>query len=217
MEVTTLQIALFFSNTITRPDELFSTLNNEMDNIFDAIPTSLPLPPEVLDVPLKMMTSSNNKYQCNIARSRIDLFINDNPTISNDMNQLVRLFIDKITTKTEVNRFGFVGSYFIEDENASKRIQDKYFKHTDEDIDEINVRFKRPKVLNNQTTNDNTMINSMVQVNQFTGATRKGLLIQKDINNNLQQATSPYKAKELKTLYDNCIELMSIEVVRELV
>ena len=73
-KIISLQFALFFRDIIERPDVEFSDLNENMMNIFDAMPSIIPIPRELPpEVPIVTQRSELNEYICNISRSRIDL------------------------------------------------------------------------------------------------------------------------------------------------
>ena len=149
-KIISLQFALFFRNNIERPDTEFKNINEEMMNIFDGIPTILPIPKELPpEIPRVTQRSSSNEYTCNIAKSRIDLLfqrINNeksNATILNDFNAKVISFINYVLKKQKIERFGIISRYFHEDLEDIKTIKNKYFKNSIGDI--LRWRYHRTK------------------------------------------------------------------------
>lgn len=47
VHVMSFQLAIFFKQHITRPDQFFSSINDAAGNLFDRMPQIIPLPDEV--------------------------------------------------------------------------------------------------------------------------------------------------------------------------
>ena len=87
VHVFTYQLAIFFTNTITRPDQFLSKLNESSGNIFDSMPQIIPLPPEIPpEIPRVSSTSASGIYSINISLSRMDITMNmvDSPLKEGD-------------------------------------------------------------------------------------------------------------------------------------
>src|SRR3990167_339759 len=70
------QFALFFDQSVMKPEELWQGLNNKMDNIFDKTPIIYPVPNDLKfnEIPIVQMMSASGVYSCNISRGRVDFF-----------------------------------------------------------------------------------------------------------------------------------------------
>lgn len=123
------QLALFFENPLSRPDELSQAFNEQMGGIFDQIPTVIPVPNEtqLLDVPVVQMNSKNGVYSCNIARGRADFFHRGVgkqafTDIKEEFLKEVENFYGFFGEKVKIKRIGFVTRFFIEDSDQDKTI-----------------------------------------------------------------------------------------------
>lgn len=82
------------------------------------MPTILPIPDDAPpEIPTVIMQSSDGKYGCNIARSRIDFVINYNNSQSasvqlEEFMERIRPFAALIFGYKNIIRFGLVGKYF---------------------------------------------------------------------------------------------------------
>lgn len=124
VHVFTYQLAIFFTNTITRPDQFLSKLNESSGNIFDSMPQIIPLPPEIPpEIPRVSSTSASGIYSINISLSRMDITMNmvDSPLKEGDaISDFIlkaKLIIKNIPSDVQLNRIGIIGSYFELDKN----------------------------------------------------------------------------------------------------
>ena len=187
--IISLQFAYFLRDIVSRPDLEFSTLNSEMLNIFDAMPQMIPVPRELPpEVPVMILSSERKEYTCNISRSRIDFILqrtNDeksNLDLLKDFNSKVAGMTKVITSKQEVNRFGMVARYFYQDITAVRTLRNKFFSNAVDGAEELSLRFNRVSESFGYRVNDIHEINSADAVTN--GKIEKGILIQRDINNN---------------------------------
>lgn len=183
-----LQFALFFRDLVNRPDLEFKDLNESLLNIFDAMPTYIPMPPEIPnEVPLVMLRSESNEYTCNISRSRIDLHVQrldykkDNDKLIIDFNSKVKALITYILNKKDVIRFGMVSRYFHESNNAVDDIKKKYFKDSIGEVAELSLRYNKRDIKFEWIIND--MIDITAAEIVIDGVVKSGVFIQRDINN----------------------------------
>lgn len=187
-KIISLQFALFFRDIVDRPDIEFSDVNANMMNVFDAIPSVMPIPRELPpDVPMVTQRSESNEYVCNVARSRIDLHFQrvadqrSNAELLTDFNAKVLGFISYVLKKRPIVRFGMICRYFHETPSAVADIRHKYFLQTIGDVEELSLRFNR------KTKFTDWEINDIVEITAATEVTDKGInngiFVQRDINN----------------------------------
>lgn len=192
-----LQFAFFLKDITERPDVEFEDLNSELLNIFNGIPTQIPIPRELpTDVPMKTLRSENNEFSCNLARSRVDFIyqriddIKSNSEILNDFNAKVAGLTKYILSKQEVSRFGMVSRYFNQDNTAVHTLKNKYFNSSVDGACELSFRY------NKKTESYGYEINDIIEISSaemlVNGDSSQGILVQRDINNN------PKKVADLK-------------------
>lgn len=197
MFVVNLQVALFFNSIIDRPDQLGHRVNARMGNIFDGIPNSVNLPPDVpADIPLMQMCSTTSGNRLNVSRGRIDLFINANPTAKTSLDsfiseqeELVYLFFSAIQEENFTkNRLGLILTAFDEDESPIDYISDKYLSSKLSSSSELYLRVNTPRM-----TKKNIMLNNIIEItsghltNDVLGLNQAGIIYKRDLNNVPQQ------------------------------
>ncbi|RUM92811.1 MAG: hypothetical protein DSZ27_02170 [Thiomicrospira sp.] len=183
-----LQYASFFKDVVMRPNDRFKGLNDHL-NIFDSIPQTMPIPDSAPpEIPVQVLKSSDDKYTCNLSRSRIDFILQraeaktSNKDILKDFNNKVDRLIPYILDKEEINRFGMVAKYFFETKDPIDCIKNKYF--SDNMVDgsyELGVRFNKRDSLENMIVNDVVEIYSGQAL--IEGQEKSGIIILRDINN----------------------------------
>jgi hypothetical protein len=185
-----LQFAYFLRDVVERPDLEFGMLNSDMLNAFDAMPQMIPVPRELpTEVPVMVLSSSKKDYVCNISRSRIDFIINriddtkSNLDLLKDFNAKVSGLTKSILSKQEVSRFGMVARYFHQDKTAVRTLQNKFFSKSVDGAEELSLRYNKKSEAFGYTINDIVEINAAEAVTN--GKIEKGILFQRDINNNL--------------------------------
>ncbi len=184
-----LQLALFFQNTILRPDNLIGVVNSSMGNLFDAMPQISPLPAEApAEIPRVQMRSENGKYNCNIACSRMDFILNGDfsdgavwPELTKDFLAKVKLFIGSIFEQSKIVRFGLIGNFFIPDKSATTSMTKKYLKVDLNSAEEINLRFNKRTSSHGYDLNNITSFS--IAVAETNGQSDKGIFIELDVNN----------------------------------
>ncbi|GAB2585483.1 hypothetical protein [Nitrincola alkalisediminis] len=188
-KIVKLQLALFFQNQMSRPDNLMNGVNSSMGNLFDAMPQILPIPPEApAEIPRVQMRSENSKYNCNIACSRIDFILNGDfrdeiawPDITRDFLAKAKLFVSYVFSESKIIRFGLIGNFFIPDKSASTSMTRKYLKVDLNSAEEINLRFNKRSSSHGFSLNNITSINTAVA--ETNGLADKGIFIELDVNN----------------------------------
>lgn len=184
-----LHLALFYQQPEFRPDTSMHQVNMDMGNLFDSMPQILSLPNDVPhDIPRVQMKSDNNRYNCNIAPSRIDFILNGNnqnedtwPELVQDFKAKIALFIKSVTGKSKIIRFGVIGNFFIPDKNPSHTISKKHLKTDLQSAEEINLRYNKRSAMHGFNLNNITSINTALADN--LGVSEKGIFIELDVNN----------------------------------
>lgn len=136
MRLITIQVALFSTNLISRPDLLLTEINKNLGNIFDAMPTVLNLPLDVpIEIPLVQAKSISDEFALNISRNRIDFIINH--SFENDISAsdalknyrpLIKKYCKTVIESNELNRIGIILTLFKEIKENVKAINERYFK-----------------------------------------------------------------------------------------
>lgn len=216
-----LQLAIFYKEIELRPDQKFVGLNNAMLNMFDMMPTMLPLPPDVPpEVPLVILKGSDNGYSCNISRNRIDLIFTpkkpDQNITSNisDFISKAKAFSKYVFDNQENVRVGLISRYFIKNTKPIEAIKKKYLKNSFGDLKELNIRFNKGKVQFGIDLNDIIEISSVVEIENEKET--HGILIQRDINNSPKPGQKISIAK-VQEVIEGSIKMISPEETRGLV
>ncbi|MEL4410586.1 hypothetical protein [Shewanella algae] len=220
-KIVKLQLALFFQNQVSRPDNLMWGINSSMGNLFDAMPQILPIPAEApAEIPRVQMRSENGKYNCNIACSRVDFILNGDfrdevvwPDLTKDFLAKVKLFISSVFDQSKVVRFGLIGNFFIPDKSATTSMTRKYLKIDLNSAEEINLRFNKKTSSHGYTLNNITSVNTALAENN--GQTDKGIFIELDVNNVPTQ--DPIKLDAMLQLIEKQMPDFSPEKVKGLV
>jgi hypothetical protein len=199
------QFAMFFEQPISRPDLLVSELNNVMGNIFDQIPIIIPVPPDLVDVPVVQMNSSNGVYSLNIARGRADFFhagVGEQKfaDIKNDFQKEVETLYEFFSSKTKIKRIGFVTRFFFDEEKQDEiiaKLIDKDFRNLHNGkTQEAYVRYVSRINLNNLEVNNFTAIEKFFARITGVGDNIKGILVTRDFNTNPEKNYSDKFSKE---------------------
>lgn len=188
--VINLQLALFFSNLLRRPDKLINDINEATGNLFDGVPHILDLPPDVPnEFPAVTLKSEDNMYICTISRGRLDFLYNLQPKsdkdwadISKNFSYKSQLLLKYFEKEHNFIRFGLVGNFFIEDKNPIWQLNRKYMKNEHSDLQELLIRYNKIKNIFGLSLNNITHIEiANQQIIQDQG--ESGIIIQRDINN----------------------------------
>lgn len=184
-----LQFALFFESIEKRPDKFISKIDDALEDLFDQMPTIVPLPDEAPpEIPRVTMQSSDGVYICNISKNRIDFVMNCIGS-RNSISVILEDFINKIQPFAEgvfqsknIIRFGFVGRYFLKESNPIKKIQLKYFKGNLGNLSELALKF------NKRFEKNNLKLNDLVEISKGTVVEnnmpeQEGIMINRDMNN----------------------------------
>jgi len=133
------------------------------------------------------LRSNDDRYNCNIAASRIDLIFNEVgksetewPEVTKDFSAKSALFVKSVFSRASIVRFGFIGSFFIPDKNAASSITKKYLKQDFGSSEELNLRY------NKRTESHGLLLNNIFSINTASLALpneENGIYIERDINN----------------------------------
>lgn len=195
-EIISAQFSLMFLSSINRPDIHFSNIEANSEGIFNGIPTSQDIPPGLpIEIPIKTLKSEDNKYICNIGRTRIDFIcqrVNENENnseILDRLNNIVNLNLRNILQLTKIIRFGLVANHCIFCEDPISIIRTKFLPNLPESAVEAGINFNERTKFKNYEINDVLNI-SIGSVQIENSAPQKAIIIIRDINN------VPYPNKE---------------------
>lgn len=204
------QFALFFGDTIDRPEIYISDFTKEMGDVFDKSPLTIPIPnsPEFVNTPIVQFTSSNGLHACSFARQRADYYhYSSDRKKQYEFNEIEDVFCKNVekyfnffSTKTKINRIGFLTKFFIKDEQQGKiianLINDDFKKIHGGDIRDAKLLY----ISRTKTKNEEFMLNNSTMVEKtktilFENSKeipQDGILITRDFN------TVPEKMLEYK-------------------
>ena len=222
------QLALFFESPIQRPDQLVTSFNEAVGEIFDQVPVILPVPNQVqlLEVPLVQINSGNGVYSCNIARNRVDFFIAGEgkqkfADIKTNLLDKVVKYYNFFTSKSKIKRIGFVVRFFVQDEKpdlvVANLISDDFKKIQDGETNQTYVRFTtRTKIgdyeINNYSSAERTAVNI-----EKVGEKILGVMITRDFNtipeNNY---TEKFSVKEMEQFIREAESKFNLEEIKKL-
>lgn len=188
-----IQLALFFSNPLIKPEEFWQSFNSSMDSIFDNTPLIMPVPndPKVYDIPVVQMNSSRGVYSCNIARNRVDFFVagvgeQSFSDIKSDLLEKSEKFFRFFSEKSKIKRIGFVSRFFIEDKGQDKTIanllNDNFKALHNGDVHEVSVRYVSRVKIDSFDINNFTTIEKFLARISGIDERKKGILITRDFN-----------------------------------
>jgi hypothetical protein len=184
-----LRLVLFFNQQLQRPDKLMDKLKLKFSELFDDIPTILPMvqlaPP---DYPVIQLKSTDNTHKCSISKVNIELSftpksIEDYKDIENSFYEIIASFVETVIeyNNNMINRVGFVLNYFIPDTDPVTKITDAYINKQIGTTSEISIRFNNREESNSPIINNITYITNANIIN--SDGNSSGIHIQRDINN----------------------------------
>jgi len=222
------QFALFFESPISRPDSFVVDFNKAIGNIFDQIPVILPVPNELLDVPVVQMNTTNRVYSCNIARGRVDFFHagvagQKFPDIrSNFQNEVERLY-EFFSDKTKIIRIGFVTRFFFEDEKQdetiAKLINEDFRKYHNGTIHQAYIRYVSSMKIDDFEVNNFTSIEKFFAVISGVEDKIKGILVTRDFNTNLEEGDNyknRFNFQKIKSFIEKGVEEFKLEDLKKI-
>lgn len=200
MNLIQIQIALFFLQDYKNNYESFSLF---LKNQFGESLQTLQLPisdQEPSEIPRLTLTYSN--FNINVAKNRLDIFININPTTDTIGITNTIFSIDYNSLGIEFKRLGVISTFFEEGNSSEiKNLLNPIF-HS-KNLSEINIR------VNEKTTIRNLLCNNIEQIGlgnaqKNNGTTQQeivGLVVQRDINSPIERINK-IEQQELKSLFE---------------
>lgn len=211
------QIALFFENSIIRPDTFYNSINSDIGEIIDSMPQTLPLPVEAPpEIPRVIGNSSFGQYNLNVSLNRVDFIRNYSPNedIVNSTNEFKRICNNLIVSclqKQKITRIGIVGNFFIRCNNPQGVISKLYLNDNNQDSDEISLRY------NKKSSIRNVIVNNVVNINQGNVAapdnSGDAVIIQLDYNTEPKE--HPLDEGSLLDIFNNKSEAYSFKHAME--
>ena len=186
------QLALFFDQPLDRPDQLITPFNDALGKVFDQVPMVVPVPkePQLLTIPVVQMASTNGIFSCNIARSRVDLFMAGNgpqkfSDIKDSLVSKSEAYYNFFNSATQISRIGFVVRFFFPSDVPGEAISHLFNKDFIKIFEDGKVNDNYARYISRIKIND-------LDVNDFTSAERaiatigskqlQGILITRDFN-----------------------------------
>lgn len=190
MKLLSAQLAIFFDDSISRPDLLFSEVNEKLGGIVNDMPTILNLPPDIpAEIPVVQAKSSDGLLNVNVSRARIDLIVHfvfessESPIdCLNSQKGIIQKFYKSVLNTITAKRTGFILTMFEPNSNNVKSIFEKYFseKFTSKFV-EASMRVNKQNMRKSVVYNN---IRSIEAATITVGAENiSGVLFQFDINN----------------------------------
>ncbi len=220
-----LQVAVFFNNIVSRPDQLGNRMNAQMGNLFDAIPNTINLPPDVPDeIPLMQMSSTTSGNRLNVSRGRIDLFTSADPLEQVNLNRFIEMqealvfsyFQALQNEKVVCNRLGLILTAFEESASAIEEIGKKYLTEISPQSSELFLRMNIPYSLGNMGMNNIIEITSGSLTNDVLGLDKTGIIYKRDINN-IPVSDVTLTTKRLKEIWKSAQKFFSNKKMAEVV
>ena len=220
-----LQVAVFFNNIVSRPDQLGNRMNAHMGNLFDAIPNTINLPPDVPDeIPLMQMSSTTSGNRLNVSRGRIDLFTSADPLEQVNLNRFIEMqealvfsyFQALQNEKVVCNRLGLILTAFEESASAIEEIGKKYLTEISPQSSELFLRMNIPYSLGNMGMNNIIEITSGSLTNDVLGLDKTGIIYKRDINN-IPVSDVTLTTKRLKEIWKSAQKFFSNKKMAEVV
>lgn len=190
MKLLSVQIALFSSELINRPDLLMNEVNSRLGMIFDAMPNILNLPPEVpAEIPLVQTQSTNGVFTLNVSRNRIDFIISPEfykESTPYDIIKEYKYLIEKYCKATlgaiDLVRIGVIMTLFYPIEENVKAVYEHYFCDTfSTNCAEIKFSLNKQNLIKGHIYNN---IKTVEAIELHIGEIiQKGVIFQLDTNN----------------------------------
>jgi len=127
------QAAIFPNELISRPDTLYYKILSELNDIVDQAPIVNNIPEDApAEIPRVVGSSKDNKFQINVSRNRIDLFINfTEEDADNDKNyslfkSLTNLLCTQVSSAVGISRVGIITTSVSLDEELKEIFVDTW-------------------------------------------------------------------------------------------
>jgi len=221
------QLALFFKQPIIKPEENWQSFNDKMESIFDATPIIFPVPnkSELNDVPIVQMSSLDKIYSCNMARSRVDFFISGSdsskkyPDIKNDLLLKIKTYISFFSEKSEIRKIGFVGRFFVKDENRGKTIaailNNDFTELHEGTTEEAYIRYVSKIDIEKYKVNNFTSVEKFSANISNIEDNIKGVLITRDFNT-IPKTEDEFNEEKIKSFIEKAEEKFKLAEIKEI-
>lgn len=223
MKLVNLQIALFFSNKLKRPDLFANRVNSRLDNLFDAMPQIINLPDEApADIPVVQMRSTREDIHFNVSKQRCDLIISPellsqvsfSSSISN-CQELFSSYLKAVFEETqEIIRVGVIATAFEEKEEAATYVCGKYMKDS-LICKEASIRINRVESADGMALNNIIEISDGNLINEKLGINQNGFIVRRDINN-VPQSDILLTVKGVKAIWKRALTYFTDKKLGEL-
>ena len=220
MNVVSIQVILFLKNIIARPDFLAEEINQKMNNLFDAMPTCIDLPPNApAEIPMVFRKSTNSSHTLNISRMKCELTfsptIDDNQlsTIHKKYSEYINSYINAAILNHEIVRIGIIYTVFKSCDNPCEYISHNYFNDSLINKDELSLR------LNKVTTIDEIKINNVFSISdviaKINEKDKRGVLITRDTNNVPDVSNTPLTFKQISSILSHSYSKLDDSIFME--
>ncbi len=221
------QLALFFGQTLDRPDQLIGPFNEAIGRIFDQVPMVVPVPkePQLFGIPVVQMTSTNGIFSCNIARNRSDFFVAGNgpqkfSDVKSDFISKSLNYYNFFSSTIPVIRIGFVTKLFFPNdkpEEAIARLLNKNFIRifNDGKISDDYARYISRITINSFDVND--FVSAEKAVATINSRQLKGVLITRDFNTPPEKSyRGELSTDAVKNFIETASERFRLEEIKEI-
>ncbi len=226
MKLISTQIALFTKDLIERPDLVMNNINEGLNGIMDSMPNIQNLPIDLLDIPLAQINSKDNKFALNVARNRVDLFVNSDfhddktPNESFKLNEdIIKKYCKTVKNNNDILRVGVIFTLFKLTAENVQEIYQKYIKipYCVNDT-EIGIRSNKQTLIKKKVYNNILNVNAgNLHINNDNGSAEdyKGVIFQLDFNNNPNDDV--LTIEEIYDILSNAMSKLTPKALKELI
>lgn len=226
MKLISTQIALFTKDLIERPDLVMNNINEGLNGIMDSMPNIQNLPIDLLDIPLAQINSKDNKFALNVARNRVDLFVNSDfhddktPNESFKLNEdIIKKYCKTVKNNNDILRVGVIFTLFKLTAENIQEIYQKYIKipYCVNDT-EIGIRSNKQTLIKKRVYNNILNVNAgNLHIKNDDSSTEeyKGIIFQLDFNN--APNDDILTIEEIYEILSNAMSKLTPKALKELI
>lgn len=219
------QFALSLKNILIDPEKHFSTINEAMGGVLtdveiNAVPY-IKNDEQLVQIPVVVSKSSNNEIQLNLSRGRIDLFIK-NEVSTTDESELIEKFeglIDSLVSSVEVTNVKWIAALYnymvpAEDLNAFNKnvLNNDLLALNSGDTHSFNF-VNTNKILVGEIESNNYLQIASANVT-LGGVKSEGVLIKQDFNT--RPSDNEFSSDSIRTYVTNAKDLIKKDRLAEL-